>query len=120
MAIGSFMFVTIDATDAASVAAFWAKVLGTELDDEMDDGRFVFLKGREGLPVVCIQRVPEGKSLKNRVHLDLSVEDLEIATAEVLALGGSWPDGQTRELEGFRWRTLADPEGNEFDIAMGG
>jgi predicted enzyme related to lactoylglutathione lyase len=120
MPIGTFLFVTIDANDAPAVAAFWAKLLGTELDAEMDDGRFVFLKGREDLPVVCIQRVPEAKAAKNRVHLDLSVDDLESATAEVLALGGSWPDGRTRELEGFRWRTLADPEGNEFDMATGG
>ena len=119
MTIGTFLFITIDANDAAAVAAFWAKLLGTEIDSEMDDGRFVFLKGTGDLPVVCVQRVPERKSVKNRVHLDLSVEDLEIATAEVLALGGSWADGQTRELEGFKWRTLADPDGNEFDIATG-
>jgi hypothetical protein len=39
------------------------------------------------------------------------------ATAEVEELGGRWLEpGNTRELEGFRWRCMADPEGNEFDL----
>ena len=51
-----------------------------------------------------------GKAGKNRLHLDQ-------ATAEVETLGGQWLEpGNPRELEGFRWRCMADPEGNEFDI----
>ena len=54
---------------------------------------------------------------KNRVHLDLVVDDLDQSTAEIGKLGGRWLEpGNTRELEGFRWRCMADPEGNEFDI----
>ena len=54
---------------------------------------------------------------KNRVHLDLVVDDLDQSTAEIEKLGGRWLEpGNTRELEGFRWRCMADPEGNEFDI----
>jgi hypothetical protein len=34
----------------------------------------------------------------------------------VLAPGGVWLDGETREIEGYRWRCMADPQGNEFDI----
>src|ERR1700722_5661824 len=54
---------------------------------------------------------------ENRVHLDLVVDDdLDAATAEVEQLGGRWlGPGTTRELEGFCWRCMADPEGNEFD-----
>ena len=97
----------------------WAAVLGTEIDLVMDDGRYVFLKGGEGLPVLCFQRVPEPKTVKNRLHVDVSVEDLAAATDRIVALGGSWPDRAERQLEGFTWRTMADPEGNEFDIAVG-
>ncbi len=50
---------------------------------------------------VGFQRVPEGKSGKNRLHLDLIVDDLDAATAEIETLGGRWLD---------------DPDGNEFDI----
>jgi predicted enzyme related to lactoylglutathione lyase len=70
----------------------------------------------EGL-VVGFQRVLEAKSGKNRLHLDLVVEHLDASTAEIEGLGGRWLEpGNTRELEGFRWRCMADPEGNEFDI----
>jgi len=113
----SFLFITIDANDADGVAAFWAALLGTEIDSVFDDGRFVFLKGRDDLPVLCIQRVPEPKTGKVRVHLDLGVDDLEAATQRVLELGGAW-DGQERTLDPFAWRTMTDPEGNEFDIAL--
>jgi predicted enzyme related to lactoylglutathione lyase len=119
MADATFLFVTIDANDAPKIAAFWAAVLGTEIGDTFDDGRYVFLRGREGLPVVCIQAVPEPKQGKTRVHLDLGVHDLDAATSRIVELGGSW-DGQERRLESTTWRTLADPEGTEFDIALEG
>lgn len=51
------------------------------------------------------------------MHLDLVVDDLDSATAEVEALGGRWLEpGNTRELGGFTRRCMADPEGNEFDL----
>ncbi len=59
----------------------------------------------------------EAKSGKNRLHLDLVVEDLDTVTAEVESWGGRWLEpGRTRELEGFQWRIMTDPEGNEFDL----
>ena len=112
-----FLFITIDANDAERVAAFWASLLGTEVDDTFDDGRFIFLTGSDTMPTLCIQRVPEPKTAKTRIHLDLGVEDLEAATQRVLDLGGSW-DGQERTLDPFVWRTCADPEGTEFDLAL--
>ena len=117
MSDATFLFVTIDANDAPRIAAFWAALLGTEIDAEFDEGRFIFLKGRDGLPIVCIQRVPEPKHGKTRIHLDLGVDDLATATERVVELGGSW-DGVERELVPFTWRTLADPEGTEFDVAL--
>ena len=73
--------------------------------------------GRRRVTLPLSQRVPEAKAGKNRLHLDLVVDDLGEATAEVEKLGGRWLEpGTTRELEGFRWRCMAGPEGNEFDI----
>ena len=119
MPVGRFLFATVDCLDPGPLAVFWAEVLGTEVDTTMDEGRYVFLKGGEGLPVLCFQRVPEAKAGKSRIHLDVSVTDLEAATARVLDLGGGWPGRVEQRLEGFTWRTLCDPEGNEFDIAAG-
>jgi predicted enzyme related to lactoylglutathione lyase len=66
-------------------------------------------------PHVSFQRVPEPKITKNRVHLDLVVDDVNVATARIEALGGRRrrPAGDFSEYDSS-WRTMADPEGNEF------
>lgn len=112
------MAITIDAADPRRLAEFWTALLGTEIETEIDDGRYIFLAGGVGLPELCLQRVPEPKRTKNRVHLDLGVPDLEAATARVVELGGSWSDGEERVFQEFTWRTLTDPEGNEFDLVL--
>ena len=117
MALASFLYITIDAVDADRVARFWAELLGTEIDAVWEEGQFVFLKGRDGLPVLCVQQVPEAKTVKNRIHIDLAVENLDDASKKIIEMGGSW-DGGELVLPGVVWRTLRDPEGNEFDIAL--
>lgn len=112
--IGRVSFLTIDANDPAGLAAFWCEVLGTQVEETSDEGRFVFLAAANG-HILSFQRVPERKAVKNRVHLDIRVDDLGAATDAVLALHGTW-DGNERVLDDARWRTLRDPEGNEFDI----
>ena len=112
--IGSVSYVTIDANDPERLASFWGEVLGTDVGDRVDDGRFVFL-GRADGTMLCFQRVPEAKAGKNRVHLDVMVDDLEAATERLVALGATW-DGFDRAIGDDRWRTLQDPEDNEFDI----
>lgn len=112
--IGRVSFTTIDATDPDRLAAFWGEILGTAVGETSDEGRFVFLREANG-HVLGFQRVPEQKSVKNRVHLDIRVEGLQQATDAVLGLGGSW-DGTELSFDDARWRTLHDPEGNEFDI----
>jgi predicted enzyme related to lactoylglutathione lyase len=112
-------YVTIDSVDPEALAPFWASLLGVEIQGRVADGEYVLLR-RTGadVPAVAFQRVPEPKSGKSRIHLDLSVEDLDAATKAVEALGGRWLEpGTTRDVDGYRWRCFADPEGNEFDIA---
>ena len=114
-AVARFLYITIDAQDAERIADFWAALLDTEREEELDGGRFLVLRGRDDLPALCVQRVPEPKHGKVRIHLDLGAPDLVEATNRIEALGGSW-DGEDRILEGVEWRTFADPEGHEFDI----
>ncbi len=110
-------FLVIDTTDPERLVPFWCRLLDVEVDAAIGDGQFVVLsKTADGL-TVGFQRVPEAKVGKNRLHLDLIVEDLDAATAEVESLGGRWLEpGTTRDLEGFQWRCMADPDGNEFDV----
>jgi predicted enzyme related to lactoylglutathione lyase len=110
-------YLVIDTVDPAPLSTFWCGLLDVEIATTIGEGTFVVLSPTKGGLTIGFQRVPEAKSGKNRLHLDLIVEDLELATAEIEVLGGRWLEpGNTRELEGFRWRIMADPEGNEFDI----
>jgi predicted enzyme related to lactoylglutathione lyase len=110
-------YLVIDAVDPGRLAGFWCQLLEVEIDSTIGDGQFVVLSATKDGLTVGFQRVPEPKAGKNRLHLDLVVEDLDTATTEIEAAGGRWLEpGSTRELEGFRWRVMADPEGNEFDI----
>lgn len=110
--------VTIDARDPEALAPFWAAALAYEIAGS--EGNYVALapSGRAG-PVVLLQRVPEEKSGKNRVHLDLKVPDIEAAASRLVGLGARRTSGVEREL-GSTWIVMADPEGNEFCVCDGG
>jgi predicted enzyme related to lactoylglutathione lyase len=110
-------YLVIDATDPVRLAQFWCGLLDVGVETTIGDGQFVVLSATSDGLTVGFQHVAEDKVGKNRLHLDLIVADLDQATAEVESLGGRWLEpGSTRELEGFQWRAMADPEGNEFDI----
>jgi len=110
-------YLVIDTTDADRLVPFWCGLLGVQVHSTFADGQFIILSETSSGLRLTFQRVAEQKVVKNRLHLDLLVEDLDAATAEVETLGGRWLEpGTMREIDGFRWRTMADPEGNEFDI----
>ena len=103
--------VAIDARDADTVAAFWCAVLGwAEL--EREDG-LICLGPSDGGTGIDVIGVPEAKTLKNRLHLDLRADgDRAEELARLLALGARRVDvGQAPDVT---WTVLADPEGNEF------
>ena len=115
--VAKIIAVTIDANDAAAVAAFWAELTGTEVTSVEDEGSLYFLSAQEGGPELCIQRVPEPKTGKARVHLDLTHPDLEAITARIVALGGSMV-GEEHTMDEYTWRTFQDPGGAEFDVLL--
>jgi predicted enzyme related to lactoylglutathione lyase len=110
-------FLVIDSQDPEQITPFWCSLLDVQVETTFGDGQFVVLKPTKDGLTVGFQRVSEPKAGKNRLHLDLTVDDLDDSTAEIEELGGRWIEPHiTRELEGFMWRCMADPEGNEFDI----
>jgi predicted enzyme related to lactoylglutathione lyase len=107
----------IDTTDPGQLAPFWCALLDVQVEESIGDGQFIVLSRTADGLTVGFQQVPEAKAGKNRLHLDLVVDDLDASTAEIEGLGGRWLEpGDTHELEGFQWRCMADPDGNEFDI----
>jgi predicted enzyme related to lactoylglutathione lyase len=108
-------YLVIDTVDPEALAPFWCARLGVEITTRFGDGAYVVLGPTADGLTLAFQRVPEAKQGKNRLHLDLVVDDLDDATARAVGDGGWW-DGEEHEMAGFRWRCLRDPEGNEFDL----
>ena len=113
----SIGYLVIDTTAPERLAQFWCTLLEVTVDTTIGDGQFVVLSPTKDGLTIGFQRVPDAKVGKNRLHIDLIVDDLDRATDEIETIGGRWLEpGTARELEGFRWRCMADPDGNEFDI----
>ncbi|MBO0510806.1 VOC family protein [Streptomyces beijiangensis] len=108
--------ITIDCADAYRLGTFWSQVLDTPLDDDDRPGDPEALVAAPGVAVLFIQ-VPELKSAKNRLHLDLQPQDRsrDEEVERLLALGAALLDDR-RNPDGTGWAVLADPEGNEFCV----
>jgi hypothetical protein len=103
---------SFDATNAAMLAAFWAAALGRDVNPEATP-ESASLAAADGDHPILFHGVPESKTVKNRLHLDLITTDFDSELARLLSLGAA-------ELASFpAWTTLADPEGNEFDLIRG-
>jgi catechol 2,3-dioxygenase-like lactoylglutathione lyase family enzyme len=108
---------TWDCTDPRKVADFWCAALGFELVDIDEEDAEIKDPGGRGLPIL-FQVVPEGKSVKNRIHLDLRPATSMAAEVErVKALGAS--ESRFVEEGGSFWTVMRDPEGNEFCVLRG-
>jgi len=118
-----FTELAIDCHDPGGLARFWCSVLDYEV--QYQDEEIVTIgsaMGSEGenhpgevSPVLTFARVPERKTVKNRLHLDVSPADREQdeEIARLVGLGATVVNDDRPE---FGWVTLADPEGNEFDV----
>jgi hypothetical protein len=106
MGIARYKDLCIDAVDRDKIGPFWAAALGLEYDD--DDPQDALLKGSSPEQSVWINVVPEAKTVKQRVHIDLhtgSIDDLTGLGAVML---------EPAEEYGRPWSVMADPEGGEF------
>lgn len=105
----------IDANDVELMAAFWQLALGYERGTG-DGDPYLNLVPPDGQgPVVFLQRVPERKVVKDRLHLDLYVDDPQAHVEQLVAAGASLlgPSGSDGDAW---WQVLADPEGNELCV----
>jgi Glyoxalase-like domain len=78
-AIGRLHWIVIDTVDPVRIAPFWCALLGVEERGWFGDD-YLMLTADAGAPPVAFQRVPETKSVKNRLHVDLEVDDLDGAS----------------------------------------
>ncbi len=106
--------VTIDCADPKGLAQFWTKALGTTIAQDFDDEYLVLAPATEGGVALGLQKVPEPKAGKNRVHVDLHTADRAADVARLIELGATVIDEHV--YPGFAWTVLTDPAGNEFCI----
>lgn len=117
--------VVIDCADHEVVVPFWQAALGWERRNVNE--QYVLLRPGSRSPAgdpdaaapppalpLLFQKVPEGKHVKNRVHIDFRAEDRAAEVARLIALGAR--EGPTRSLGGYSWTVMEDPEGNEFCV----
>jgi catechol 2,3-dioxygenase-like lactoylglutathione lyase family enzyme len=107
----------IDTADPARIAAFWQSALGWRCTFQKEGE--VVLEPPEGSPEdgiapdLVFLKVPEGKAVKNRLHLDLRPGDQAAEVARLEALGARQISIGQGEVS---WVVMADPDGNEFDV----
>lgn len=114
--------ISFDAHDPYALARFWSQLTGYAITDEdaPGDDEVLIESGRPGVPDLLFLRVPDTKTVKNRVHLDIQppggTRDEEVK--RLLGLGARTVDDR-RTDDGMGWVVMADPEGNEFCVERG-
>jgi len=103
--------VSIDASVAAAARPFWCAVLGYDMFGDED----VFDPLRRG-PTFTFQEMDEPRPQRNRIHIDVYLphDQVEARIAAAVAAGGH----VVNDTNAPHWWTLADPEGNEVDLAI--
>jgi len=106
---------SIDCANPWALAQFWSRLLDWPIDDDnAPDDHEVGVSPREAGPPLLFIKVPEVKSGKNRLHLDIKPDDQDAEVRRALELGAIRVEvGQSGDES---WVVLADPEGNEFCI----
>jgi hypothetical protein len=112
--------ITFDCAEPYALASFWAQVTGYQEDPEDPNepgDPEGYLVGPDGQPNLLFIAVPEPKTVKNRVHLDLQPDDRtrDEEVERLLGIGATMV-ADHRRSDGTGWVVLADPEGNELCI----
>ncbi|MFF7775843.1 VOC family protein [Streptomyces tanashiensis] len=119
-----FTELVVDCHDPERLAAFWCEVLDFQVieraEGQVEIGSWVptaeEVRARQMPPTLVFIQVPEGKTVKNRLHLDVSPVDdsTDGEVTRLLGLGATTVD--VGQGSGRSWVVMADPEGNEFDV----
>jgi predicted enzyme related to lactoylglutathione lyase len=104
--------VTIDCLDPRPLLLFWQQLVGGNLLAESSDD-YMMLENVPTIGVMGFQKVPESKLVKNRVHLDLEVDDIEEAVTSSTRIGAT-RHGNIHEEPANFFQVMSDPAGNEF------
>ena len=108
----------LDCADPTKLVDFWRQAL--DYREYYVDASIAVLVPKEGIaPPLVLQGVPERKAGKNRMHLDIVVDDMEPGITRLQNLGARRLDEGMQSLGDMKWVRMADPEDNEFCICTG-
>jgi hypothetical protein len=108
----------LDCAEPQRLGTFWREALG--YCDYYTDENLAVLVPKEGIASpLLLQGVPEPKVGKNRMHLDVVAEDVEVEVHRLEALGAHRIDEGVQSFGGTRWVRMSDPEQNEFCVSTG-
>ncbi|GAA4954583.1 VOC family protein [Actinoplanes utahensis] len=106
--------ITFDCADATALAGFWSQVLRKPVDDGANP-YFATIGSADAGPTLMFLKVDEGKTAKNRCHLDLTADDRAAEVKRLVDLGAEYLSEHAEY--GHEWIVLRDPSGNEFCVA---
>jgi predicted enzyme related to lactoylglutathione lyase len=110
--------ITIDCADPARLASFWSALLDITVTGEHSDAGWATVGSRlDHQPRLTFQRVPEPKTAKVRIHLDIQVDDIGAARRQVEDLGGRW-SGEQHDYDDGIVMVMHDPENHEFCLVQ--
>lgn len=111
----SVIGLSIDCADPVALARFWSEVLGRPVNPGADaENAGIDATDPASGPRLAFHKVPEPKTIKNRLHLDLRTDQFAAESKRLVGLGAT--SIQEIEKPAAHWITFADPEGNEFDL----
>jgi len=105
----------LDCNDVEVMARFWSQALGyVQAPPKPDDPDIMLRHPTDAsAPRLWLQEVPEAKQAKNRLHLDLTTDDMEAEAVRLVGLGATRRE-RFDHPGGGGWIVLQDPEGNEL------
>ncbi len=108
----------LDCAEPRTLVAFWREAL--DYRDYYTEANLAVLVPKEGVASpLLLQRVPESKAGKNRMHLDIVVDDIEAEVHRLQELGAHRIDDGVQNFGGTQWVRMSDPEQNEFCVSTG-
>jgi predicted enzyme related to lactoylglutathione lyase len=112
--VGELAYIIINTQDSAKAVDFWGSVLGRTPQDESYP--YIDLP-EEGQPTVSLQQIDRDWKDGSNTHIDIKVEDLDEAMAEIIKLGGKLVEIKTEGR--WRWAIMSDPDNNIFCLVTG-
>ena len=110
------LVIVLDCSDLERSSRFWCEALGYRQPFPQSGPYLNLVSGAKGGAELLLLQVPELKTTKNRMHLDLRTPDLEVEVERLVRAGATQLTDVPLDEHDWRWHVLGDPDGNEFCV----